>query len=236
MNNAKQRNSYVLFFEDNALIIDPGGKTVDSIYYYIKECTYILNINIYILVSHVHTNHYDGIEKLINFLSKNKTNVFIISPFDLHFDMVNCTMIVLNSNSKFKLNKSNIAITISNILGHCNEMLELKIFDISQNRIFLFSSDNITTNFIPPITNEGGDVKEIIKYYENTLTLLEDFEEIYLLPGHGDVRRGKNHIRKLINYFNSLPECKFQDIDNSLIDKTSIQLAQNFHKLNVSKA
>lgn len=228
----KHRNSYIFFSENDIIVVDPQMESIPSMINYVYSNKNVSNI--YILVSHIHGSHYTGIEELLKSLSIYELNIYVISPFNLKLNIKNYNMVILSSNSKFTIIKETFVASISRIYGHCNKMLQLKIFNNIKKEIWLFLSDNLTTNFVPPIT-EGGNINAIINCYEKSLKFLKNFNKVCLLPGHGDICHDTTHLDKLIRYFNSLPDCNFSNIDKSLIDETSVRLAEDFHNLNISK-
>jgi len=209
----KERNTYIVSSENLAFIVDPQNGSRK----WLKDKLGVLSKyrRVFVLVSHSHENHYSYLNGLLAYLAGQVESTLIIpESFNTSGEQSASRCIRVNVGEHYALTAdarfikikeqfllSPFPIAITGHSGHCSSLLNLNIRN-EKDRGVLFCSDNLTTCFVPLIT-DGGDRNAMIEY----LSIVLMYGPTRLLPGHGR-DTSKAWIRRLIKYFRGLPFCE----------------------------
>lgn len=230
----KERNA-ILFFHPVVMVIDPQASSIPWI---IHELGSIPDMDeIIIVLSHEHENHYSGLEELLARISGFNPGVTIIAPAGILTAIPapwekNFTVIEVEPTQPVVIwkdeNNPDEYVEFRRAFGHCSRMITVHVY--SQDSQIFFLSDNLCTNFPPPIT-DGGEIKKMIHFYELLLKEIADAPDLVLLPGHG-VSKGRQHLEALLQYYQALPQIQWTEVAAELKDQKFAQIGEIFHQLN----
>ncbi len=177
-------NTYLIFDNINAIVIDPGHECSQLIKYLIKKNFKSLNI----LLTHGHLDHIAGVAILkkqfpgIQTYINENDNIFLLN-IELQsqlLGMPECEQFsidyFLNNEKNIKL--SGFSIEILHTPGHSKGSLSFKIDN------YLFSGDVLFKHTIGRTDLMGGNFNELITSIKSKILKLPDKTIIY--PGHGE--------------------------------------------------
>ncbi|MEM5947898.1 MBL fold metallo-hydrolase [Spirochaetia bacterium 38H-sp] len=157
-------NTYILGHEDggDAIVIDPG--TFDEhMLNYLENNNYYLR---YILITHAHKNHYDGIRTIRKIYDAK------IYSNNINIEGIPCS-IIQNGGS---INLGEITVNAVSVPGHSRDSLVYQIEDM------IFTGDSLSAGKLgKPIDSYGKAL--LITYVKQKLLSMPPYLRIF--PGHG---------------------------------------------------
>ena len=189
INSYYQENTYIIFYNNNIIVIDPGNN-INEIINNVEKIDYIL-------LTHGHMDHIWGVKELIKIFNP----IIYCSKEDKDFINVNIILDYYfpknNYNFKFidyeNFNINNIEIIKSP--GHSNG--SVCIYFKKEN--ILFSGDTLFKDSFGRYDFKDGDLNKLVKSINK---LFELNENTIVYPGHGEKTTIKyEKTNNIINFY-----------------------------------
>jgi len=244
----KLRNTVLIRGGPSWLIIDPQTQVVGSITRRLRNKKLR---EVFVVVSHEHKNHYNGLMELLTLIAAQGVNTTVIAPNRLRCQLIAerekvMREIFLKLGTSCMISGDSVypsveglfptrapemdagAVLVRNMPGHCAEQLVLHWR--SQGTDLLFASDNITSCFPSPVT-EGGSLRAIQMFLDQLVVWAEGCFPI-CLSGHG-MPLTLQHMTRLRDYYRFLAHQRELEMPNRLVQPGFEEIAQLFHALNL---
>ena len=186
--NLFQVNTYVIYDNDECIIIDPGNETSDE---HQRLIDFIEQNKLkpkFILNTHCHLDHVVGINKLKNYFNidfyANNKDQYLIDNLEAVAKSYNINLsgiptINRNISSKEKIKVGSSILDILEVPGHTPGHIAI----FSQQEQFVLTGDVLFKDTIGRTDLPGGDLDQLMNSIVTQILPLGD--EVLIYPGHG---------------------------------------------------
>jgi len=186
--NLFQVNTYVIYDNDECIIIDPGNETSDE---HKRLIDFIEKNKLkpkFILNTHCHIDHVVGVNKLKNYFNidfyANNKDQYLIDNLEAVAKSYNINLsgiptINRNISSKEKIKVGRSILDILEVPGHTPGHIAI----FSQQEQFVLTGDVLFKDTIGRTDLPGGDLDQLMNSIVTQILPLGD--EVLIYPGHG---------------------------------------------------
>jgi glyoxylase-like metal-dependent hydrolase (beta-lactamase superfamily II) len=186
--NLFQVNTYVIYDNDECIIIDPGNETSDE---HQRLIDFIEQNKLkpkFILNTHCHIDHVVGVNKLKNYFNidfyANNKDQYLIDNLEAVAKSYNINLsgiptINRNISSKEKIKVGSSILDILEVPGHTPGHIAI----FSQQEQFVLTGDVLFKDTIGRTDLPGGDLDQLMNSIVTQILPLGD--EVLIYPGHG---------------------------------------------------